>query len=541
MSYQRTKDFDRLSFLYMLTGDTEKLRKMLKIASMRQDTMGRYHNALLLGNAEEKVKVLEQSGNLNLAYISAKIHGLEEDAERIKVTIETNGGSVEGLLDKLPKTSAKSGGRLLQPPTPIVRENNWPTLEVKKTTLEDLEAAESAYDDHADPSEANHEPQESANVSAWDDGGDDDMDDDLGFDDDDGLGWGDDDGLDDLGDEFDTPEEEAKDDMDDLQDLNDDSLFQMPPAGRPPAGCWMANSSHAADHLAAGGSSSALQLLNRQIAASNFAVMKKSIINSYIACSASLPGVPGSVSLTIPLLRNDNDSHPGKDSLPRVPLSLKNLVTGVKLGYKAFQSGKFNDSKAAFNSVLLQIPLVVTNNRNEANEVKEMLEICREYITAIRIKGAMAEAVKNPARSTELSAYFTHCNLQPIHLLLALRSAMGTSFKHKNYIVAASFARRLLELPDMSSERNADLRVKATKVLQKSEQMARNEHTLNYDESSAFVLDCKDLVPITSSDTSVECSYCGSRYLDESMKGKICSTCNLCVVGVNTIGLVTGS
>jgi len=97
MSYQRTKDFDRLSFLYMLTGDTEKLRKMLKIASMRQDTMGRYHNALLLGNAEEKVKVLEQSGNLNLAYISAKIHGLEEDAERIKVTIETNGGSVEGL------------------------------------------------------------------------------------------------------------------------------------------------------------------------------------------------------------------------------------------------------------------------------------------------------------------------------------------------------------------------------------------------------------------------------------------------------------
>lgn len=97
MSYQRTKDFDRLSFLYMLTGDTEKLRKMLKIANMRQDTMGRYHNALMLGDASERVKVLEETGNLSLAYISAKMHGLEEDAERIKVTIETNGGSVEGL------------------------------------------------------------------------------------------------------------------------------------------------------------------------------------------------------------------------------------------------------------------------------------------------------------------------------------------------------------------------------------------------------------------------------------------------------------
>merc|ERR1712127_1049127 len=119
---------------------------------------------------------------------------------------------------------------------------------------------------------------------------------------------------------------------------------------------------------------------------------------------------------------------------------------------------------------------------------------------------------------TELSAYFTHCNLQPTHLLLALRSAMGTSFKHKNFIVAASFARRLLELPDMSSERNADLRVKAMKVLQKSEQMARNEHTLDYDESTSFTIDCQSFTPIynnnnnNNNDETVQCSYCGSNY-----------------------------
>lgn len=97
MSYQRTKDFDRLSFLYLLTGDTEKLRKMLKIANMRQDIMGRYHNALLLGDAAERVKVLEESGNMPLAYISAKLHGLEDDAERIKISIETNNGTVDKL------------------------------------------------------------------------------------------------------------------------------------------------------------------------------------------------------------------------------------------------------------------------------------------------------------------------------------------------------------------------------------------------------------------------------------------------------------
>ena len=31
MAYQRTKNFERLTFLYLVTGNTEKLRKMMKI------------------------------------------------------------------------------------------------------------------------------------------------------------------------------------------------------------------------------------------------------------------------------------------------------------------------------------------------------------------------------------------------------------------------------------------------------------------------------------------------------------------------------
>ena len=31
MAYQRTKNFERLSFLYLVTGNMEKLRKMTKI------------------------------------------------------------------------------------------------------------------------------------------------------------------------------------------------------------------------------------------------------------------------------------------------------------------------------------------------------------------------------------------------------------------------------------------------------------------------------------------------------------------------------
>ncbi|KAG7365422.1 coatomer WD associated region-domain containing protein [Nitzschia inconspicua] len=549
MSYQRTKDFDRLSFLYLITGDTEKLRKMLKISNMRGDIMGRYHNALLLGDAAERVSVLEASGNLPLAYICAKVHGLAEDAERIKIAIETNKGDVEGVEAKVASIESANnttGGRLLQPPTPIFRENNWPTTEVQKSTLADLSAAE------PEEEEAEHQAAINAPVADlandWADAGDDFADEpasggaglaaagnDLDFGDDD---WGEDDGLGDLGEEDLGGPAVVVDDGLDM--VTDDAGFQMPKSGRPPAACWVANSSHASDHVAAGAMPSAMQLLNRQIAASEFSVLHQAMMGCYLGSMMSVPGVTGSGSIQLPLMRNDTGGNPGNESLPRIYLSTKNLVEGIRNGYRFFQGGKFNDSKASFVDVLTKIPLVITNSPSEQNEMKEMMAICREYITAIRIKGAMADAAADPVRSTELSAYFTHCNLQAVHLLLALRSAMGTAFKHKNYIVAASFARRLLELPDMSSERNADLKLKAQKVRQKSEQIARNEHDLNYDETKSFKIDCRDFVPIYMGQPSVSCSYCGSEYADAGMQNKLCSTCGFCQVGIKTLGLVTG-
>ena len=33
MAYQRTKNFDKLSFLYLITGNMEKLKKMMKIGN----------------------------------------------------------------------------------------------------------------------------------------------------------------------------------------------------------------------------------------------------------------------------------------------------------------------------------------------------------------------------------------------------------------------------------------------------------------------------------------------------------------------------
>eukprot|EP00587_Corethron_hystrix_P000871 CAMPEP_0113310126 /NCGR_PEP_ID=MMETSP0010_2-20120614/7895_1 /TAXON_ID=216773 ORGANISM="Corethron hystrix, Strain 308" /NCGR_SAMPLE_ID=MMETSP0010_2 /ASSEMBLY_ACC=CAM_ASM_000155 /LENGTH=1128 /DNA_ID=CAMNT_0000165517 /DNA_START=777 /DNA_END=4163 /DNA_ORIENTATION=+ /assembly_acc=CAM_ASM_000155 len=535
MSYQKTKDFDRLSFLYMLTGNSENLKKMLKIATMRKDTMGRYNTALFLGDAAERVRVLEETGNHNLAFVCAKIHSLDEEAGRIASVIVAAGGTVEGLVEAATAGGGSRIGCLLQPPTPIVRANNWPTISLPKHSMENMEnvvvhdispssgedAPEKWGEDEFDESQAAKgssgvvptpdDDLDLSDVDAWDE-------DDLEF-----------------GDEV--PDDYGIKNFNDgaMPDI-DNSGCAMPKAGQTASAVWVSNSSHAADHAAAGSMETAMQLLHRQVAIAHYVPLKSYMVGAFLGAQVSIPFTGGSCSL--PLFRNDASGFPGKESLPLKGLKMRLLELSLKESFRAFQGGKFTDAMNGFMEIIQKIPLTVTDGRNEGMEVKEMLEICREYITALRIKIAIGET-EDPVRSTELSAYFTHCNLQPSHLLLALRSAMVTSFKHKNFIVAASFARRLLELPDVNSARNAQLRVKATKVLQKSEQMARNENELNYDAGAPFVVDCASLVPLYPSDAIVKCSYCGSTYGKE-WKGSVCLTCQLSKVGEQTLGLVTG-
>jgi coatomer protein complex subunit alpha (xenin) len=72
MCYQRTKNFDKLSFLYLITGNLEKLRKMMKIAEIRKDTSGQYQNALYLGDVDERVKILKVREQIRIQIFGGK-------------------------------------------------------------------------------------------------------------------------------------------------------------------------------------------------------------------------------------------------------------------------------------------------------------------------------------------------------------------------------------------------------------------------------------------------------------------------------------
>ena len=166
----------------------------------------------------------------------------------------------------------------------------------------------------------------------------------------------------------------------------------------------------------------------------------------------------------------------------------------------------------------------------QVGELKELMTICREYATAMRLELARKTAT-DPKRSMELAAYFTHCNLQPTHIMLSLKSAMSLAFKLKLLTSAGAFARRLLELnprPEFSTQ--------ARKVIQLAEQTPGDAFTYDYDERNPFVLCNAELVPIYRGSSFVRSTLCKATY-KEKYKGETCRTCRIGEIGGDAAGL----
>eukprot|EP00276_Gloeochaete_wittrockiana_P011375 CAMPEP_0184649706 /NCGR_PEP_ID=MMETSP0308-20130426/7114_1 /TAXON_ID=38269 /ORGANISM="Gloeochaete witrockiana, Strain SAG 46.84" /LENGTH=1213 /DNA_ID=CAMNT_0027082633 /DNA_START=152 /DNA_END=3793 /DNA_ORIENTATION=- len=537
MCYQRTKNFERLSFLYLITGNVDKLRKMLKIAEMRNDVMGRFQNALYLGDVHERLKILEQTGQPSLSFVLAATNGLNSEAENL----------ANQLLEKglnLPAT--KPDAQLLTPPTPIFREGNWPLLTMSKgffqgTAQQQNESA--AY-------------FASQKVAAAGEGAGADLDGDgpsAG-----GGAWGDDIAIPGTEPEFGkigdmgvakvsvagagAGEEGSGWDLEDDLGIPDvpshaaakatDKYFVPPTSGVSAALLWCQRSNLAAEHIAAGSFDSGMQLLNSQLGIANFAPLKPFFLALYLGAYGNLPAIPTLPPLQIALQRNVPEAPQprgggGPSGSPALIINLPPLIEKLKNAYKCVTDGKFTDAATIFQSVITAIPLLVVDTRQDVNEVKELLGICREYITALRLE-AKRKVETEGSRQTELAAYFTHCNLQPVHLMLSLRSAMNQAYKLKNFQTASSFCRRLLELnpkPEVASQ--------ARKVLQLCDATPKNEVQLRYDERNPFVVCVNSMVPIYKGNPLVRCPYCQSASLPE-FKGTLCPTCNLSALGAES-------
>ncbi|XP_050376939.1 coatomer subunit alpha-1-like [Argentina anserina] len=513
-AYQRTKNFERLSFLYLINGNTQKLSKMLKIAEVKNDVMGQFHNALYLGNVEERIKILENVGHLPLAYITAKNHGLHDIAERLAAELGDN-------LPTLPE--GKAPPCLLTPPAPIMCGGDWPLLRVTRGMFE------GALD--------NRGPVE-------------DDDDDEG-----GVGWVEEDmvihdvvvppGLED-------EEVPASPDGEiggwELEDLdipheaetprasvnNHSSGFVAPTAGMPVSQIWIQRSSLAAEHAAAGHFDTAMRLLNRQLGIKNFTPLRQLFLDLHSGSHSYLRAFSSAPVISLAVERGWNDSAtPNVRNPPALVFNFSQLEEKLKAGYRATTAGRFTEALKLFLSILHTIPLIVVDSRREVDEVKELIVIVKEYVMGLQMELKRREIRDDPVRLQELAAYFTHCNLQLPHLRLALQSAMSACYKGKNLATAANFARRLLETnPTVESQ----VRL-ARQVLQAAEKNMTDASQLNYDFRNPFVTCGATYVPIYRGQKDVSCPYCSSRFVP-SQEGKLCTVCDLALVGADASGLL---
>merc|ERR1719502_2493937 len=387
MVYQKTKNFDALSFLYLITGNQAKLKKMLQIAVMRQDVMSRFNNALMLGNIEERVKIMAEMGQVPLAALTAKTHNITEFIERLEDQVQGTDIS----------THIPPNAQLLLPPVPLFRPDqgdvNWPLLKstqmiFKEKAFEEQQASQLPEETFRDPLE-DGEPE---NTHAdWEEVGDVNL---TSL----GGAWGDDglDGLEGL-DGFDVGAEDAPAAAEKSSTVTVGDTAQAK---------WLKKRKLAADLIAAGEFEEALNLLKRRIALVNIDPLEPLFKTAYWATCSSLPGLPQSPSLNWPLLASG--SLKGRDPSPMLLFTVQYVIDQVKEAYQKVSQGAFKDALTIFRSALQCIPLSFASDTKEEQMLTEMIEVCREYTNAMRLeltrKALDPANPANTARNIELAA-----------------------------------------------------------------------------------------------------------------------------------------
>jgi coatomer protein complex subunit alpha (xenin) len=344
MTYQKLRNFDKLSFLYLATGDQEKLKRMAKIAEHRGDMTARFQNALYLGDVQNRIDMFQEIDLYPLAYMTAKSHGLEDQCQSI---LEASGLTEDQI-------SAPTLGTPLSPARPIVPtfKSNWPVRGTSSSVFEKALLGQSeGIADEAPATNGHGDEDLEPDVSAARDGQLDD-----GEEDEDVGGW-------DMGDDVDV---EAEGDF-----VNVESADAG--AGSSEADMWARNSPVAADHVAAGSFETAMQLLNRQVGAVNFGPLQPRFEEIYQASRTFLPANPGLPALVNYVRRTVNETDLRK-FLPVIPRDLESITSGEFVGGKsAMVKNKLDDGVKIFKKLLL---LLMVNAVSSQSELSEVSYIC---------------------------------------------------------------------------------------------------------------------------------------------------------------------
>lgn len=508
---QKAKDFDGLGFLYSLTGQTDKLRKLLRLQrEIRGDLSASMHVALMAGDYSAVASVLEAAHQPAMAELCRRTY--------------SRAAVADGIGD-----AADAGRVLLMPPTPILRNaGSWPLLNVAgggsgtvglAASSDNVSAAATAVaraaegemgrlDAHAAIAEEGWSVDDSSLALPTEEGGNGL----AGLGADGGLlhqpgmtgadqeeGWG--------VEEIDVPETGLPGAGKGVVGSSAAAAaagtsFRPPQVGVSIPDRWMKTSPQSAFVLAAAGNvEGCLELLRKTRSVVHAPPALTALLElAFSGVRVSLRGVSG---VCVPMYLSATGERP----LGRL-FSAGRLQEAQRMAMGHTTAGKIAEAMTAFQYVICQTLLTADDSLSETDG-EEMIESAREYLVALTCELARREST-DPKRILELAAYFTNCKLsQPAHAVLGLRQAMTLAYKYKNYGLAASFGRRLLEKipkPEVAEQ--------ARKVISYAETTnATNALEIDYSERNPFVVCARTLKPIYRGTVAVtRCAVCGASY-----------------------------
>ncbi|KAJ0025402.1 hypothetical protein Pint_09052 [Pistacia integerrima] len=445
----------------------------------------------------ERINILENTGHLPLAYVTAAVHGIRDIAERLAAE----------LGDNVPSLPAGKLPSLLRPPSPILSGGDWPLLRVTRGIFEggldnvgrnvqeeDEEEAGADWGEDLEFLDVENMPNADINVAL----------------------------------EYEEMHEENEEGGWDLEDLDlppmtdtsdtashaNSSVFIAPAPGMPVTQIWTQKTSIAAEHAAAGNFDVAMRLLSRQLGMKNFAPLRPLFLEVNMGSQSYLHAFSSAPVMSVAVSRGWNELARARGP-PALVFKFSQLAEKLKAGYKAFNMKKLPEALQLFLSILHIIPLIVVDSRREVDEVKDLINKAKIYVLGLKMELKKMEMKDDLVRQQELAAYFTHFDLLLNHRRIALMNAMVACFKAGNYSAATNFARRYFQTnPTVESQIK-----KGRQILQASENK-NDAYQLNYDFRNPFVVCGATYEPIYRGQKDVACPYCSSRFVP-SQEGQL--------------------
>ena len=525
--YVKSKNIDKLLFFYTITGKQDKLKMISESLSKTSDYSRRFLNAIYTCNNDEKIKVLKETGHSTLALLVAKLNNRKDIADQIK----------GAKINEKDYNEIKNERDILIPLKPVVNlknkeyHSNWSSvIEVKKSIQSDNIDNILNQNEEEDEGDVfgqiitNESKEKDKKVEEGDKKEEKNKISDK---------WKDEDEEED-DEEIKKMLEEAKKreqaNNANLSQKDDDLIYRQ-----------SSNSMIPGIQVALGNFKLAFNYLKSQIGLTeNYESLKPIIKDVYLSSYSQFKIMPFLSPIEFNL-RQQNSKNLGKN-LPQNGVTMLKLKNMLNKGYNCISEFEMQEALKVFRDILKYVIFFVATNEQEETEIKNIINICTEYIYLAKIS-LLADDMKekDKVKYCELICLMSVCKLElDEHKFLIYKKAKYCCKNIKNFITALFFIKKM---SPFESTLGSSFKKEFNKIKEEIDlfqKIGTNKHQINFDinENLPCIKDfysASDIKRVGVSDKILRCPLCSSVELVDK-KGKVCQCCNLSTLGEEVIG-----